>query len=148
IPPEKWLSRLTLERSDYIAMHAIVALCKTGQAKAHSEIIADRLAKVAFGDNIETVLDMLRTWQLVFLHTGVGRIRSHGSKFADEAVKHFPNTDNAVSRELAILLTYARRSGLTSAPVHKMLLQAMLASTDRQQQIHYFYCLRLLHHDW
>src|SRR5205823_6884377 len=51
--------------------------------------------------------------------------------------------------ELAILLTYFRREKVLDEPVHAKLLDALLKSKDdRQQQIHYFYCLRLLHDGW
>src|SRR5262249_61587003 len=56
-----------------------------------------------------------------------------------------PNRDGRVNRELATLLTHFRRSGVLTTPVHAKLLDALKASADaRQQQIHYFYCLRLI----
>lgn len=148
IPPEKWLTKLADERSDVIVMQAIVALCKTGQAKPHAEAIAARLGKMEFSDNLDTLLDQLRTWQLVFLHTDLDRIRPQAVQMADNALKRFPHTAMSANRELAILLTHVRREGLTKAPVHDRLLQEMLKCGDRQQQIHYFYCLRLLHEGW
>jgi putative heme-binding domain-containing protein len=148
IPVEKWLGKLPTERSDHIAMEAIVALCKTDQARANAEVIAQRLAKMEFSDNHETLLDQLRTWQLVFLHTNLEQIRPQARAMVEQALKFFPQTDPAVNRELAILLTHARRSGLTEAPVHRLLLQAILGNADRQQQIYFFYCLRLLHQGW
>ncbi len=61
----------------------------------------------------------------------------------------FPHRDWRVNRELAILLTEFRREGLLRTPVHAKLLKALLANPkDRLQQIHYFYCLRLLHEGW
>src|SRR5262245_28372060 len=54
-----------------------------------------------------------------------------------------------VNRELAILLTHFRRTKVLEGPVHTALLEALQASKgDREQQIHYFYCLRLLHEGW
>ena len=50
---------------------------------------------------------------------------------------------------MAILLTEFRREKILDEPVHAKLLAALLKDTkDRQQQIHYFYCLRLLHDGW
>jgi putative heme-binding domain-containing protein len=61
----------------------------------------------------------------------------------------FPHKDGRVNRELAILLTHFRREGQLDGPVHAELLDALLAGKeDRAQQIHYFYCLRLLHQGW
>jgi putative heme-binding domain-containing protein len=65
-------------------------------------------------------------------------------------LEHFPNADWRVNRELAIVLTHFRREKkILDEPVHAKLLEALLkAKDDRQQQIHYFYCLRLLHDGW
>src|SRR5262249_34724815 len=61
----------------------------------------------------------------------------------------FPHGDPRVSRELAVLLTYFDTTGLCEEPVQARLLDALLASKgDRQQQLHYFYCLRLLKRNW
>src|SRR5262249_54521049 len=53
-----------------------------------------------------------------------------------------------LKRELAILLTHFRRTKLILWEVHALLLEWMQKSKDRQEQIHYFYCLRLLHDGW
>jgi putative heme-binding domain-containing protein len=61
----------------------------------------------------------------------------------------FPHRDANVNRELAILLTQFRRDKVLDEPVHEKLLDAMMkAKDDRPQQIHFFYCLRLLHDGW
>src|SRR5262249_38330871 len=63
--------------------------------------------------------------------------------------KMFPAEDKFVSRELAIVLTHCRKEGVLDTPVHAELLKALKAADgDRAQQIHYFYCLRLLHDGW
>src|SRR5262249_43322691 len=52
-------------------------------------------------------------------------------------------------RERAPLPTPSRRETSLREPVPARLLDALLKSkADRQQQIHYFYCLRLLHDGW
>src|SRR5262249_3471835 len=51
-------------------------------------------------------------------------------------------------REVAILLTHFRRTKLILWQVHALLLEWIQKSKDRQEQIHYFYCLRLLHDGW
>ena len=148
IPPEQWIEKLTDEHSDQIAMQCIVALCKSGKARFYAEPIAARLSKMDFTNNTKSMLDGLRTWQLVFLHTDLPRIRPHASTMVVQAAKLFPHTDNAVNRELAILLVHASRVKLTQESVHRLLLPAMVQGKDRQQQIFYFYCLRLLHDGW
>src|SRR5262249_39926678 len=62
----------------------------------------------------------------------------------------FPHKDSLVNRELAILLAeFARTRELEASQVVANLLAALLdAKDDRAQQIHYFYCLRLIHAGW
>src|SRR5260370_20338133 len=68
---------------------------------------------------------------------------------AQQCDKLFPNPDGRANRDLAILLTDFRREGLLGAQVNGKLLDALQASKgDRQQQIHYFYCLRLIPDGW
>src|SRR5260370_7801511 len=68
---------------------------------------------------------------------------------AQQCDKLFPNPDGRANRDLAILLTEFRREGLLGAQVNGKLLDALQASKgDRQQQIHYFYCLRLIPDGW
>ena len=47
------------------------------------------------------------------------------------------------------IMTQPRMTKVLDEPVHAKLLDALLAAKDdRQQQIHLFYCLRLLHEGW
>src|SRR5205823_1378347 len=92
-------------------------------------------------------LAQLRTIEVALVHT-TARPASV-KRIAERAWEQFPAKDSRVNRELAILLTYCRREHLLDQPVHARLLAALdAARDDRQQQIHYFYCLRLLHEGW
>ena len=61
----------------------------------------------------------------------------------------FPASDDRVNRELAILLVHAYKQDWTTLSVPKKLVEDMTKSTtNRQQQIYYFYVMRLMHRDW
>src|SRR5262249_30185423 len=125
----------------------IVALCKTNQAATYAEPIFRVLGRQAAMEPVPGFLDFLRTLQLALIHTEQrpGSIRA----IATRLFTVFPHQDARVNRELAILLTYFRREGQLDQPVHRILLTALLNKRDdRPQQIHYFYCLRLLHDGW
>jgi len=148
IEPSRWIGRVA-ESDDLQAMEGIVALCKTNQAATRASAIYERLARLQSPRDTLTELYQLRTWQLAFVHAPI-----ESSKPTVQAALHhwfdqFPARDSKVNRELAILLTHGARSGWTDLSVHeKLLTELSRSSNDRQQQIHYFYCLRLLHQGW
>src|SRR4029077_14241306 len=68
---------------------------------------------------------------------------------AVQCEKLFPHADWRVNRELAILLTEFRREAQLDAHVNGKLLDALRGTkADRQQQIYYFYCMRLINDGW
>src|SRR5207237_421301 len=131
----------------HTAWEAIIALCKTNQAQPYTEPIFELLHQQTPGDDVPTLLDYLRTVQMALIHTTQ---RPGGTRgIAVDCLERFPHADARVNRELAILLTGFRREKILDEPVHAKLLAALLASKDdRPQQIHYAYCLRLLHDGW
>jgi putative heme-binding domain-containing protein len=146
IDPKKWSERIAKEKHDRPAWEAIVALCKTGQAAAHAGTVFARLGRPAPAGRGE-LLDYLRTVELACFH--VATPPAGVSKIAAACDRLFPHADALVNRELAILLTHFRRAKLLDTPAHAKLLAALEASEgDRPQQIHYFYCLRLLPGGW
>lgn len=146
--PARWIEKFSGERSDYICMEAIVCLCKSNRAREFSRQIAARLAKILPSDDLDFQLDYLRVWQLVLLHCEQNVVAEAAREMLDRCARRFPPTDPRVAREIAILLTHGRRVGLIDQPVHALLLDALLREKDQAQQIHYFYCLRLLHQGW
>lgn len=148
IKPEKWIDRL--EQSDDLpAMEAIIALCKTNQAVNHATAIYQRLAKLKSTDKSDVQLQQVRIWQMAFIHAPIDQSKDIVDSEIKKWFDQFPNSDNRVNRELAILLSHVKRMHWTTLPTHEKLLGELLKSNnDRQQQIYYFYCLRLLHDDW
>ncbi|HKB41514.1 MAG TPA: HEAT repeat domain-containing protein [Gemmataceae bacterium] len=147
IDTKQWADRLFRSEDRGLVREGIIALCKAGKANPYAEQIFTRLHETAPGDDVQEVLDHLRTMQMALVHTDKrpGTVRG----FALDCLEMFPHKDARVNRELAILLTYFRREKVLDEPVHEKLLGALLKSKDdRQQQIHYFYCLRLLHDGW
>jgi putative heme-binding domain-containing protein len=146
IDPKKWPDRLWKETNDTTASEGIVALCKIDQAAPYAEQIFARLQAPPTGD-AQGLLDYLRTVQLALIHAGSKP--APVKAIAADCEKLFPQKDWRANRELAILLTHFQIEGLLERPVQPALVKALLDSKDdRQQQIHYFYCLRLLRKGW
>ncbi|HZY86684.1 MAG TPA: HEAT repeat domain-containing protein [Gemmataceae bacterium] len=146
IDPKKWAERLGKEEDDLKAYEAIIALCKVDKAGPYNGPIFARL-RSARPDGAEALLHWLRTIQMALLHAGapVADVQA----IAGRCDGLFPHKDWRVNRELAILLTHFQTKGLLAHPAQPKLLAALKASAgDRPQQIHYFYCLRLLKDGW
>jgi putative heme-binding domain-containing protein len=147
IDPKGWVERLGGEKDEAIFREAVVALCKADKVAAYADQVFDRLGRGAPGE-VPPLLDHLRTAQLVLLHgrPEAARVR----RVAGPCAELFPHEDGRVNRELAVLLThFGREKRLEPAAVVAKLMDALQASTgDRPQQIHYFYCLRLLPEGW
>jgi putative heme-binding domain-containing protein len=147
IEPKKWADRIVAESRDGVAWEGMIALCKTNKAAPYAKEIFARLLASSLPQAVQPMLDFLRTVQLTLIHT---QERPEAVRtLAERCTGLFPHYDWRVNRELAILMAEFRRKGLLAAPVHMTLLNALLAGAgDRPQQIHYFYCLRLLHDGW
>ncbi|HZT79812.1 MAG TPA: HEAT repeat domain-containing protein, partial [Gemmataceae bacterium] len=146
IDPKKWADRIAKEEKDLVAYEAIVALCKTDKAAPYAEAIFARLKAAPKGSE-QRLLDYLRTVQLALIHAGTKPELVRGIAEGCDAL--FPRKEWRADRELAILLTHFRREKVLEKPVHARLLDELLKTKGgRQQQIHYFYCLRLLHDGW
>ncbi len=150
IPAKNWISRLKHEANDALALECMVALYKAGQAKAYSKEIVDRLGLIRFSPTDRShLLNELRVWQLMLLQCDETFIKPAVLSKFNVWLEAFPATDDAISRELAILLTYLDMKGWVEKPIHANLLKALLQKDGQHQmQIYYFYCLRLLHKGW
>jgi putative heme-binding domain-containing protein len=146
IDSKEWAGRISKEPKDGIAREAIVALCKIDKAAEHASVVFARLNTSTPKTNAE-MLDHLRTIQLACFHTA--KLPAAAKDVAVECDNLFPHAHALVNRELAIVLTHFRRTKVIETEVVGKLLDALEASKgDRQQQIHYFYCLRLLAEGW
>jgi putative heme-binding domain-containing protein len=147
IDPKKWADRLWKEPNDLIAFEGIIALCKINQAAPYAEPLFGRLRGASPKDSAQLLLDYLRTVEMALIHVTQRPIWLKA--IAEQCIKLFPHKDWRINRELAILLTDFRRENLIDEPVQGKLLSALTASKDdRMQQIHYFYCMRLLKDGW
>ncbi len=146
IDPAKWAARIAHEPNDRTAFEAILALCKEDKAEPYGSVIFSRLV-AARPPSGQPLLDYLRTVQMALCHTSPSP--SLVRPIADRCVGLFPHPDWRASRELAILLTHFRRAAVLGPAVTGKLVDALLGSSnDPQQQIYYFYCLRLLQDGW
>lgn len=147
IDPKTWANRLWKEPNDTVALEGIIALCKINQAAPYAEPLFARLRGAAPKEGVQNLLDYLRTVEMALIHVTQRPIWVKA--IVEQCDKLFPHKDWRVNRELAILLTEFRRESLIEQPVQAKLLNAMKASKDdRMQQIHYFYCMRLLKDGW
>jgi putative heme-binding domain-containing protein len=148
INPALWATTLINDPSDRVAFEAVVALAKTHQLQPQAEAVFSRLRGNQRANAApQQLLDYLRTVQLALVHAE--RRPIWVSAIGEQCFKLFPHADARVNRELAIVLTQLRREGQTTQPVHEKLLTALYdPKSDRQQQIHYFYCMRFLKEGW
>jgi putative heme-binding domain-containing protein len=146
IDPAKWADRLWKEEKDLIVLEGILALCKENKAAPYADAIYGRLVKMKLGEP-ESTLNHVRTYQLALIHAPSKSTAAQD--IAKAYFELFPQKDWRINRELAIALAHCRKEGILERPVHAALLKDLLANKDdRQQQIHYFYCLRFLHEGW
>jgi putative heme-binding domain-containing protein len=146
IDPTKWTERLWKEEKDLIVLEGILALCKENKAAPYADAIYGRLVKMKLGEP-DSTLNQVRTYQLTLIHAPSNSAAARD--IAKAYFELFPQKDWRINRELAIALAHCRKEGILERPVHAALLKDLLANKDdRQQQIHYFYCLRFLHEGW
>jgi putative heme-binding domain-containing protein len=155
INPKKWSDKVWKEPVDLIAWNGIIALCHTDQANPYAEQVFGRLRggqrykelKKGEEHDPQALLDWLRTTQLAMIHCKARPIWVKAIAKQCEAL--FPQKDWRVNRELAILLVAFQLENQLEQPIQPLLIKGLNASKDdRQQQIHYVYCMRLLKNGW
>ncbi|HMO36918.1 MAG TPA: hypothetical protein PKA06_12830, partial [Gemmatales bacterium] len=140
--PATWVHELP-RLNDFQAMEAAVALCKIHQADKYAKEILHRIGMVDPSSSIQ------RQLQLLCIHAGVTGKEPELEVALQRWLEAFPAGDARLNRELAILLTHAFRMKWTEANVpEKLLIEISRANQDREQQVHYAYCARLLHPGW
>ncbi len=147
IDPKKWALELIEDQNDRIAQEAIIALCKIDKAKDYTAKIFARLAKQGNTRTPEQMLEWLRTIQLALIYTTT--TPSSTEMIARQCQEMFPQADAMVNRELAVVLAeFARVGVLKTGVIPKLLLAMKDQKSDRAQQIHYYYCLRMIKEGW
>jgi putative heme-binding domain-containing protein len=147
IDPHLWADRIWKEPDDQTAWQAIVGLCQMNKAAPYAEPIFARLSGTPKSKEEQVLLDYLRTIELALIHIPSRPAWVKG--IAQHCEGLFPHSSWRANRELAILLTDFQREHLLDHPIVGKLYQALEQSQgDRQQQIHYFYCMRLLKEGW
>jgi putative heme-binding domain-containing protein len=154
IDVKKWLAKVKTEPKDGVVRECAIALCKTNQLRVHAFEVLSRMAEASLAKTSD-VIDHARTLQLICCHLDPAEVQNSRAlssalyRIGKAADALFPHKDAMANRELANLLTHLRRTNLLGTPVHAKLLAALGASSgDREQQIHYFYCLRFLKEGW
>jgi putative heme-binding domain-containing protein len=150
LPVKDWAKHLWPEEDDLTFMEGVVALCKIDQAAPYQSLILDHLHK-GVPEDAESQLQYLRTLQLALVHTPADKRPGSARGIALECEELFPTKDFRVNRELALVLTGFQRDNVLAADdgaTGKIIKALLEAKEDREQQIHYFYCLRFLHDGW
>ncbi len=144
---KSWAKTLIENPSDRVARSAIIALCKLNEAEPYTDQIFERLHQISPGEQVDQLLEWLRVLELALVHTKKRPGSLHG--IAIDCLEMFPHRDYRVNRELAILLSeFARTKELPPGVVTKIVAALSSPESDRLQQIHYFYCLRLIKEGW
>ena len=150
VPVKDWARVLLTEENDLAFLEGVVALCKIDQASPYADGIFEHLHK-GVPEDAEAQLQYLRTLELALFHTPAANRPGSVRGIALECMELFPSKDHRVSRELAILLAEFRRENVLAADegaAAKVIKALLDARGDREQQIHYFYCLRFLTGGW
>lgn len=154
IDPAKWAQPMLKDNDWRLYTQAVLALCYTGQANNYARLIfRDDLVNRCFADNTDEALTHLRVAQLGLIHTQPCEQRdTFELHFAKRLRASFPSADNRVNREIALIVGELDRRGVKAFPNGiegpRMLIKALQQTTDRQQQIHYFYSSRLIRKGW
>ena len=124
----------------------IVALCRTNHAAEHAEAIFEFLRQHAQPNADTDMLDVVRAMELALCHTSE---RPDSIKAIGKAwVPLFPYPDWRISRELAIVLADLEKEQQVDDFHDRLLGEMTKEKTDREQQIHYAYCLRVAKRGW
>ena len=148
IDSKKWAGRL--EDPEKLGLHAgldmIVTLCRTNQAAPHAEAIFEFLKQHAQPSADADMLDVVRTMQLALCHTTErpASVKAIGVAW----VPMFPHPDWRISRELAVTLADLEKERIVDDFHERLLGEMIKEKTDREQQIHYAYCLRVAQRGW
>jgi putative heme-binding domain-containing protein len=146
IDAAKWAKDLLAKKGDNrVALQAIIALSKINKASDYHEIIFERLDETT--SSSEPSLEFLRTLELALVHCQ--HRPTSVLALASDCLSRFPKKDKLVNRELAILLAeFARSDELRQGVVGKLMAALRESADDRPQQIHYFYCMRVIKDGW
>ena len=134
-PVAEWQDKATAETNPAAALTALLALARTGDAKAQPALLAalDRLPLAKLTDDQK--LDKLRVLQVSFTRQGSPTVG--GKKLIAELDAAFPGPNEAVNREAFQLLVYLNAPGVVAKGL------AQMASAKTQEDIfHYLFHLR------
>ena len=148
IDPKKWAGRL--DDPEKLGLHTgldmIVALCRTNHAAEHAEAIFEFLKQHDQPSADADMLDVVRTMELALCHTTErpDSVKAIGKLW----LPIFPHPDWRISRELAVVLADLEKEKLVDDFHDRLLTEMLKQKADREQQIHYFYCLRVAQRGW
>lgn len=137
-PVATWQGRALAEKQPLPALTALLALARTGDAKALPELLA-ALARLPIARlPVEQQLDKLRVYQLAFLRLGRPSVQL-AAQIITEVDGIFPATDERVNREAVQVLVYLHAPGVVAKT-----LRQMATARSQPDMIHYLFHLRTM----
>jgi glucose/arabinose dehydrogenase len=141
-PVEWWAERALAEEDPVALTQAILALARNGKPEHHEAAIAalNRIDWSALSDSKR--LDLLRTYQLVFIRLGKGSDETRKSVLA-KLDGQYPNSSTRLNQELVKQLVYLEAPGVV-----KRTLALLSKAPTQEEQIALVFALMELKADW
>lgn len=110
IAAEEWEQMYYSEVAPIKIIGAGIALARHGQKEKQTRIL-DKLNEISWDDLDESQqIDLLRTYSLLFIRMGEPEWKTQES-IIEKLRPHFPNSSNAVNRELAPIMLFLNANG-------------------------------------
>ena len=110
LPTEQWQEMFYNEESPIKTIEAGIAMAKQGDKKDQRKILS-KLNQINWeGLNENQQIDLLRNYGLVFIRMGQPDSQSRRSVI-NKLKPYFPNSNNAINRELAQIMLYLNADG-------------------------------------
>jgi putative heme-binding domain-containing protein len=141
-PVDGWAERALAETDPVASMQAILALARNGKPEHQARAIEslNRIDWASLGDSHR--LDLLRTYQLVFIRLGKGTDATRKSVLA-KFDGLYPNKSSRLNLELVKQLVYLEAPGVV-----KRTLDLLAKAPTQEDQIAYVFALMDFKADW
>ncbi|NAS14055.1 c-type cytochrome [Poritiphilus flavus] len=112
LPTADWKQQFLAERDPLKVITAGVAMARQGWKESQSELLS-RLNSLNFNELTESQkLDLLRAYSLSFIRSGQPSV-ADARAVIQKLKPHFPNENNAITREMAQILAFLNADGIT-----------------------------------
>ena len=141
-PLSQWQDRALAERRPTAAIHALIALIRTGDKSLQTRVL-DALNQLPLKAlSHEQTLELCRAYGLCFIRMGQPEAAA-AKQVAARFEATFPTQSAVVNREVVLLLAY-----LDSPVVAERAMKLQQASRTQEEQLHYVLALRVVKSGW